>query len=183
MLLRCLVYCINEPVRTPFKAWHKRKHLRWDQDCCVSTFCETQSCHTVPVDTHPTTEPCVSTSASSFWLCTRRLPNIPLRRPSSAGRQRPNSAGGMGGTSGHGAGAGAGGTHGNAQGVRDRIKPASAGVKSAWDEAPKSLPRAPPHGLTSSKLAKAPVRRHTHCIQTASDGRCAVLCSHAHSSN
>ncbi len=121
---------------------------------------------------------------------TPRLPDLPLRRPSSAGRQRPNSAGGMGGTLGQGAGAGAGGTHGNAHGVRNRIKPASAGVKSAWDEAPKSLPRAPPHGLTSSESActkRQCAVRHTAYTQLLMAVlryplRCLYYGSHAHPS-
>lgn len=36
-------------------------------------------------------------------------------------------------------------------GVRDRARPASAGVKHVWDQTPQVLPKAPPHALTNGE--------------------------------
>lgn len=36
-------------------------------------------------------------------------------------------------------------------GVRERARPASAGVKHIWDQTPQVLPKAPPHALTNGE--------------------------------
>lgn len=72
----------------------------------------------------------------------------PPPRPASAGRMRPPSAGTSAPAFGAPGGAGAGTGAGDGR----KVRPSSGAAKNLWDELPKrDLPRAPPHGMTSSK--------------------------------
>lgn len=88
-----------------------------------------------------------------------------LHRPASAGRSRPaagpgpslgpgavSGSGAPGPYPGHGEGPSydGGGSRGATHaGMRDKIRPASAGAKNVWNEVQRELPKAPPHATTT----------------------------------
>lgn len=83
-------------------------------------------------------------------------------RPGTAGRG--GDVGGSPGAAGSPGGGGEGQAHAKT-GVREKTRPASAGVKSAWHDAPRELPKAPPHALTSGTSLSYVLIAHTGSAQ------------------